>query len=76
MKINKTKSKFVVEFDEFLNLSEHMTCIALGVDNSKSVEDIIERMNELAPRRTAYNMWEFTTEEDARHALFVLGLKL
>jgi len=70
MKLNKTKSKAVVEFDEFM-----ADCDPMGPWAMRR-EAIINKMNELAPRRTAYNMWEFKNEEDAMQALFILGLKL
>lgn len=77
MKIRQTKSNAViVEFDEFLNMTEQMVCISFGVDTQKNVDDIIDRMNDLSSRRIAYNMWEFASREDADHALFMLGLKL
>ena len=76
MKIKKTKSKtVVVEFDEFLR---HTDLVYDTLPGSKTIIEpsaVIEIMNELSPRRTAYNMWEFNSEEDAHHALFVLGLK-
>lgn len=72
MKINKKNNskRVTVEFDEWLVVAELQERHVLVRDAT------IKRMNELAPRRTAYNMWEFKTEEDARQALFMLGLKL
>lgn len=72
MKIKKLPNtkRVVVEFDEFIADCDPVGKWAMRRDAA------IEKMNELAQRRTAYNMWEFTTEEEARQALFMLGLKL
>ena len=71
MKINKLPNsrRVVVEFNEWLEVSE------LQERHQIARSATIEKMNELAHRRTAYGMWEFKTEEDARQALFILGLK-
>lgn len=72
MKIKKTKSKkVIVEFDEFLNLDNP----AWTESETTKTLLIIEKMNQLSPRRTSYNMWEFNSKEDALEALFVLNLK-
>jgi hypothetical protein len=72
MKIKKTKSKkVIVEFDEFLNLDSP----AWTESETTKTLLIIEKMNQLSPRRTSYNMWEFNSKEDALEALFVLNLK-
>lgn len=55
-----------VEFDEFY-LDSHFT--------HERQEEIIEFMDAVpGSTRLAYNIWKFKTEEDARHALFMLGL--
>ena len=71
MKIKKLPNtkRVIVEFDEWLQ-SE------LQEKHERLVASTINKMTELALRRTAYNMWEFKTEEDAQQSLFVLGLKL
>lgn len=71
MKIKKLPNtrRVIVEFDEWLLSGE------LQERHQLVRATTIERMNELAPRRTSYNMWEFKTEEDAKQALFILGLK-
>jgi hypothetical protein len=71
MKIKKlpNSKKVILEFDEWLQ-SE------LQERHQRLVDATIEKLNELAPRRTAYNMWEFKIEQDAQQALFILGLKL
>ncbi len=71
MKIKKlpNSKRVVVEFEEWLRpepQEKHEVLVA----------SIIMKMNELAQRRTSYSMWEFKTEEEARQALFMLGLKL
>lgn len=71
MKIKKTQSNaVVVEFDEFRTDSDLMPERIVRIDLT------IEKMNELSSRRLAYNMWEFASQKDADHALFMLGLKL
>ena len=72
MKISKKNNskQVTVEFDEWLVVAELQERHVLVRDAT------IKGMNDLALRRTSYNMWEFPTEEDARQALFVLGLKL
>jgi hypothetical protein len=71
MKIKKlpNSKRVVVEFDEWLRGE-------LQEKHELLVAPTMNKMNELAQRRTSYNMWEFTTEEEARQALFMLGLKL
>lgn len=71
MKIKKlpNSKRVVVEFDEWLRGE-------LQEKHERQVESTMNKMNELAQRRTSYNMWEFTTEEEAQQALFMLGLKL
>ena len=73
MKIKKlpNSKKVILEFDEWLQ-GEH----GLLEKHERLIYTTIEKLNELAPRRTAYNMWEFKIEEDAQQALFMLGLKL
>lgn len=71
MKIKKLPNtkKVIVEFDEF-----HIDA-DLMPESIAHIDCTIEKMNELSPRRTAYNMWEFKSEEDALQAIFLLGLK-
>ena len=70
MKIKKLPNtkRVIVEFDGWLRGELH--------EKHERVAATIYKMNEFASRRTAYNMWEFKTEEDAQQALFMLGLKL
>lgn len=72
MKIKKlpNSKRVVVEFDEWLR-GEH----ELQEKHERKIDITIEKLNTLAPRRTAYNMWEFKTEEDAQQSLFILGLQ-
>jgi len=56
-----------VEFDEFFQDS-HCT--------HERQKEIIEFMDAVSgSTRIAYNIWKFKTEEEARQALFLLGLK-
>jgi hypothetical protein len=71
MKIKKLShykgNKVQVEFDEFFTL---------GLSDRPDMDKIIHYMEESSGRRTAYNIWEFVSEEEARRVLFVMGLKL
>lgn len=66
MKIKKLPNtkKVIVEFDEFLTS-----------DDFPMLNQAIESLSTVA-RRTAYNMWEFKTLEEAHQHLFMLELKL
>lgn len=56
-----------MEFDEFFTL---------GLSDRPDMDKIIHYMEDSSGIRTAYNIWEFASEEEARRVLFVMGLKL
>ena len=67
MKIKKLPNtkKVIVEFEEFLTSDD------FPMLNQQAIESL-----STVARRTAYNMWEFKTLEEAHRHLFMLELKL
>jgi hypothetical protein len=61
----KPSGKCILEFEEFY-----------GIHLTETVDAVVALAKEYGSRRTAYNMWEFKTQDDAEKFIFLYRLKL